>query len=303
MPRTEDVVDSKVSRRSLIVSSLIATAAATTYSVGGNTFAAQADAIPTATGAWGNYNNGEIPTSALSRVGNIWLRADAAAALRDMMTAFRGARGHDLILNDGYRDLAGQRKAYNDYLYNGGNLAAYPGTSNHGWALSVDFGGQVYLGPNTTDFQWMRNNAGRFGWWWEGGGFRQIEYHHWTFAGSYAPNPQEPEDDMYDANAQAALFRKIENDTRPIRLYTWGSGIIAVGPGGKEWIVPSQAYIDLLVFLRLCGPDATTINNDQHAFLLQISGQLNPDPSTSAQAGAVFDLSPDEAASLARGLA
>lgn len=113
--------------------------------------------------------------------------------------------------------------------------------------------------------------------------------------------PQE-ENDMYDAAAQQALFRKIENDTRPIRLYSWGTGLIAVGPGGKEWVVPSQAYVDLLVFLRLCGPEAVSINTDQKNFLKMISGLLNPDPNVNAQAGGVMSLSPDEAERLARDL-
>lgn len=118
------------------------------------------------------------------------------------------------------------------------------------------------------------------------------------------PVPHEPqwEDDMYDAAARDALFRKIENDTRPIRLYTWGTGIIAVGPGGREWIVPSQAYIDLLVFLRLSGPDSVKIDDNQKGFLKQISGLLNPDPNVNAQAGGVFDLSPDEAERLSQDL-
>ena len=110
------------------------------------------------------------------------------------------------------------------------------------------------------------------------------------------------EDDMYDAAAQQALFRKIENDTRPIRLYTWGTGLIAVGPGGKEWIVPSQAYVDLLVFLRLCGPESVPITNDQKNFLTMISGLLNPDPNVNAQAGGVLNLAPEEAERLARDL-
>ncbi len=119
-----------------------------------------------------------------------------------------------------------------------------------------------------------------------------------------APVPSQPgtEDDMYDNAARDALFRKIENDTRPIRLYTWGSGIIAVGPGGKEWVVPSQAYIDLLVFLRLAGPDSVSITDDQKNFLKMISGLLNPDPNVNAQASGVFGLSPEEAERLAKDL-
>ncbi len=110
------------------------------------------------------------------------------------------------------------------------------------------------------------------------------------------------ENDMYDAAAQQALFRKIENDTRPIRLYTWGTGVIAVGPGGKEWIVPSQAYIDLLVFLRLCGPESVSITTEQKDFLKMISGLLNPDPNVDAQAGGVLNLAPEDAERLARDL-
>jgi hypothetical protein len=38
-----------------------------------------------------------------------------------------------------YRDLAQQQLLWNLYQSGRGNLAAHPGTSNHGWGLAVDF--------------------------------------------------------------------------------------------------------------------------------------------------------------------
>ena len=37
-----------------------------------------------------------------------------------------------------YRPYADQEYFWDQYLHHGGNLAARPGTSNHGWALAVD---------------------------------------------------------------------------------------------------------------------------------------------------------------------
>jgi hypothetical protein len=49
--------------------------------------------------------------------------------------------GHEIYAEGAqgcYRDLAHQRELYSLYLSGQGNLAAVPGTSNHGWGLAVD---------------------------------------------------------------------------------------------------------------------------------------------------------------------
>jgi hypothetical protein len=74
-----------------------------------------------------------------------------------------------------YRPLAVQWVKWNTYL-NGGNLAARPGTSNHGEALSVDL---TDIGSD--DLFWLRTHAREFG-------FQNdvpSEVWHWTYYGGY----------------------------------------------------------------------------------------------------------------------
>ncbi len=117
-------------------------------------------------------------------VGGYYFRKDAATALDALRNEYRSARGKTLIINDGYRDYAGQEQALRDY---GRPRAAIPGTSNHGWALAVDFGGTIYNGPNNDDHRWLQANAGRFGWWWAGQYFDYFEPWHWEYNGTYKP--------------------------------------------------------------------------------------------------------------------
>ncbi|WP_146116840.1 M15 family metallopeptidase [Microbacterium sp. MYb64] len=160
---------------------------------------------------WGGYANGQIPVSQLTAVAGCYFRNDAAQALVQLRAAFRAALGRDLVVNDGYRDLAGQQQAWDDYRNHGGNLAAFPGTSNHGWALAADFGGDVYTGSWTAGHQWMQANAPAFGWTWAGQYFSQIEYWHWEYNGSYSGPIQDDQSAIYRRNNNmASLFYKTE---------------------------------------------------------------------------------------------
>ncbi|NIZ91719.1 peptidase M15 [Kineosporiaceae bacterium B12] len=119
------------------------------------------------------YGNGEIPAAALSSIGQgshtMW--APAAQAYQTLRAA--AARdGVTIEATDSYRpyeqqvDLA-QRKG----LYSQGGLAAKPGTSEHGWGLSLD------LDLNTKALTWMRAHAKDYG-------FSENvprEPWHWTF--------------------------------------------------------------------------------------------------------------------------
>lgn len=106
------------------------------------------------------YGNGRIPDHALSEIsgGNghqLW--APAARSFE----ALREAAARDGVtigITDSYRDYDTQadlvkRKG----LYSQGGLAAPAGTSNHGWGTALD----LRLDANAQ--QWMRENAGRFG--------------------------------------------------------------------------------------------------------------------------------------------
>ena len=105
------------------------------------------------------YGNGQIPLDKLLPIGDGGPRlyAPAARAFR-RMTEDAWREGVDLNVTDGYRTLEVQeRRAQEVGLYRDGGLAAVPGTSTHGWGLSVDVntaGGAV---------EWLRANAGRYG--------------------------------------------------------------------------------------------------------------------------------------------
>ena len=105
------------------------------------------------------YGNGKIPPGALTEigVGSHRLYGPAAESFNRMMADAKAA-GVDVGVTDSYRsyeqqvDLA-ERKG----LYSQGGLAATPGTSNHGWGLSLD------LDLNSEAQAWMRANGEKYG--------------------------------------------------------------------------------------------------------------------------------------------
>lgn len=106
------------------------------------------------------FGNGAIPTDHLLPVGDGTerLHGPAAVAFRRMTEAAWRA-GVDLKVNDGYRTLEQQHVLADELgLYRDGGLAAVPGTSTHGWGLSVDVDTDS---PGTVD--WLRANAAQFG--------------------------------------------------------------------------------------------------------------------------------------------
>lgn len=124
-----------------------------------------------ATLAWGGQENGRIDTSKLSLIEAFkpldsqakyvdwrggYLRADAAAAFRRMGRDCELATGEVLRLSEGYRPYEAQRARYFDPLRT--TLAAYPGTSGHGWALSAD-----YTDSPQAVVDWVNANAYLYG--------------------------------------------------------------------------------------------------------------------------------------------
>jgi hypothetical protein len=85
-------------------------------------------------------DNGQLPDSELAPIAGGRLRKDAAAAWNAMNAEAR-KRGVPLSPTgsaSSYRTLAQQQALYALYQSGRGNLAAVPGTSNHGWGLAVD---------------------------------------------------------------------------------------------------------------------------------------------------------------------
>ena len=119
------------------------------------------------------YGNGRIPAEALVPIGNgsERLYGPAAEAFRRMASdAWRV--GVDLKVNDGYRSIEHQHDmAERHGLYRDGGRAAVPGTSTHGWGLSVD------VDSDGGAHEWLRRNAGRYGFVNDVAG----EPWHWTY--------------------------------------------------------------------------------------------------------------------------
>ncbi|SDF25248.1 Cell wall-associated hydrolase, NlpC family [Blastococcus aurantiacus] len=130
---------------------------------------------------WGGWDNGEIPTEALCRLGvyRHALRCDAAAGYAAMGEAYEAEFGTGLCITDSYRSLASQVDAFSRKPA----LAAVPGTSNHGWALAVDLCGGIHR-SGSEQWRWMTANAGRFGFVqpdWAAPGGEKPEPWHWEF--------------------------------------------------------------------------------------------------------------------------
>lgn len=110
------------------------------------------------------------------------LAPGAADALTSLNKAYRARFGRNLTVTDSYRSYAAQvaTKALK------GDLAADPGTSNHGVGLAVDLGGGVE-DFGTPQHEWMQANASKYGWvhpsWARQGGSKPEPW-HWEFVGN-----------------------------------------------------------------------------------------------------------------------
>jgi len=86
--------------------------------------------------------NGRLPRSALQAIPGGRLRKGAPARSWLAMRYYIGRKTGVWIKpggpNSSYRTFAAQQDFYRAYQNGSGALAARPGTSNHGWGLSVD---------------------------------------------------------------------------------------------------------------------------------------------------------------------
>ncbi|PPF61475.1 hypothetical protein C5E11_15280 [Clavibacter michiganensis] len=106
----------------------------------------------------------------------VYLRSDAASALLQMLDSYHSQTGDYLPVDEGYRDLAGQQRVFNEY---GWPRAAIPGTSNHGLAIAIDFVNPPVV-RGASPHAWLVENAAQFG-------FEPLtdpdEPWHWDYAG------------------------------------------------------------------------------------------------------------------------
>jgi hypothetical protein len=89
----------------------------------------------------------------------VYMRADAASALLGLLEAYHAETGDYLPVDEGYRDLAGQQRMFDQY---GWPRAAIPGTSNHGEGAAVDFVNPPVV-RGAASHSWLVANAARFG--------------------------------------------------------------------------------------------------------------------------------------------
>ena len=121
------------------------------------------------------HGNGRIPEGALVSLGTgrhrLW---GPAAEAFQQMSASAAASGVRLEVTDSYRSYDQQVDvARRKGLYRNGGLAAEPGTSTHGWGLSVD------VNPTGPALSWLRRYGAQFGF------VEDVarEPWHWTYTG------------------------------------------------------------------------------------------------------------------------
>jgi D-alanyl-D-alanine carboxypeptidase len=121
-------------------------------------------------------SNGNLPSSMLTPVPPGRLEKNAAKA----WNAGPGKAGCKLLgPNSGYRSYQMQQYYWGLYTSGRGNLAARPGTSNHGWGRAVDLGAPWMR-------SWIDRNGARYGW-------RKVEapseWWHVNYVGGFNPPP------------------------------------------------------------------------------------------------------------------
>jgi len=137
--------------------------------------------------------NGKISAHKLKKVGDDeQLYRPAAKSYLHMQTEAK-KEGVKIQLNDGYR-ICGKKGdyltrncssgftqwcAWEKYKAGVGNLAANPTTSKgctsmHGYGLAIDVKG-------TSAQNWIKKHGEKYGWYWTGGAFSQIENWHFDY--------------------------------------------------------------------------------------------------------------------------
>ena len=141
------------------------------------------------------YKNGKIPKSAMKSIGNNHFLVEDAADSYLQMKEDAQKDGINIILpyaTSSYRPCGEQGDytlrgcssgftqwcAWEKYKGGVGNLAANPTSGNcsssHGWGLAIDI-------KPTSAQNWVKKNGDKYGWWWSGGTFSQIEDWHFDY--------------------------------------------------------------------------------------------------------------------------
>lgn len=127
-------------------------------SINGRTPTGSLCKVPMAYNSPDTFEPGYTPTT------QRYLNCDNQPYLKSLQASYRAAFGHYAAIDLTYRDIDEQWYWYNKF---GSPRAAYPGTSNHGYGLAVDFRetdkpGEEF-GWGGTGQQWLSANAHRWG--------------------------------------------------------------------------------------------------------------------------------------------
>lgn len=116
-----------------------------------------------------SVSNGRIPSSKLAEVEAWPVPFDAdlggparghpeAAAAMGVMLRQAWEIGYGITIAYSYRNITTQKRKWDAYRRGTGNLAAVPGTSNHGWGVAFDMRWET-----SSAYSWMRANADDYG--------------------------------------------------------------------------------------------------------------------------------------------
>lgn len=129
-------------------------------------------------------SNGHLPASSLKAIPGGQLSHAAALrwlAMRQYIGLKHGVWIAPLGPNSSYRPYSRQQYYWHLYQTGQGNVAAYPGTSNHGWGNAVDVATTTmayYISKYGSKFGWSHAEGARVGEWWHytyvGGGSTKI---------------------------------------------------------------------------------------------------------------------------------
>jgi hypothetical protein len=110
--------------------------------------------------------NGNLPISYLASTSSGCVVYDEAMPSLKAMIAAAAKDGVTLKPLSCYRDYAGQVAARDEWCARGAcQMAAVPGTSNHGWGKAIDFRDQSgELTFDSAGYAWMKAWAGWYGW-------------------------------------------------------------------------------------------------------------------------------------------
>lgn len=196
-------------------------------------------------------SNGRLSAAELSPIPGGELRKDAAAAWNAPGgPADAGLRPGGPISS--YRTYAEQEETWAIYQA-GGNLAAVPGTSNHGWGLAIDC-------PNSWEQSWLSAHGAAYG-------FRKTEAFsepwHWNFVGGVS----------------FPTFKTLKHGSRGPRVVKYTKRLAFIHRRKGAPYLPR-------FFFKFKQPVVEGVRAFQRSYKLTIDGEIGP--RTAAKINAVF---------------